>query len=352
MPGGADARMHVLGAGSVGCLWSARLALAGAAPTLLLRPGSAKAAACARGVAELRLESPPRVCEAGAVGRDQVRRVSVGVDVADARSAGAGHRDIKTLLVATKAYAAVPALESVSARLAPDAVVLLLCNGALALSESIRSSAALAHAHVVLGSTTHGTWTREDFHVVHAGVGQTYFGRPPESRLGDAGYRAALAQVSAADLGASDVGDGILGNLWLKLAANASINPLTALWEVPNGSVLESAEGRRLVRKVCQEIADVAEAVAAASAGGDEGAPSPPSAEALREFVEQVVAMTARNRSSMLQDIAGGRATEVDFLSGWVEAKGRQLGVPVPVNEELATGVRRKEAGRADRPRC
>ncbi|HWI51942.1 MAG TPA: ketopantoate reductase C-terminal domain-containing protein [Symbiobacteriaceae bacterium] len=48
-----------------------------------------------------------------------------------------------------------------------------------------------------------------------------------------------------------------------------------------------------------------------------------------------VARATAANRSSMLQDVERGRRTEVDAINGEVAARGRQLGVPTPVNETL-----------------
>ena len=42
--------------------------------------------------------------------------------------------------------------------------------------------------------------------------------------------------------------------LWLKLAANAVLNPLTALWDVQNGEVLRRAEGREICQSVCEEL--------------------------------------------------------------------------------------------------
>jgi 2-dehydropantoate 2-reductase len=39
--------------------------------------------------------------------------------------------------------------------------------------------------------------------------------------------------------------------------------------------------------------------------------------------------------SSTAQDIVRGKRTEIDALNGYVFRRGRQLGIPVPVNQTL-----------------
>ena len=47
----------------------------------------------------------------------------------------------------------------------------------------------------------------------------------------------------------------------------------------------------------------------------------------------------------MLQSLERGRRTEIDFMNGYVVERGRQKGVPTPVNGALTTLVREIEAG-------
>ena len=50
-------------------------------------------------------------------------------------------------------------------------------------------------------------------------------------------------------------------------------------------------------------------------------------------------------RPSLLQDVLKGRRTEVDYLNGYVAQKGREVGVPTPVNQAIVGVMRRLEAG-------
>ena len=57
-----------------------------------------------------------------------------------------------------------------------------------------------------------------------------------------------------------------------------------------------------------------------------------------------VVAATAGNRNSMLQDLEAGRRTEIDFLNGWVRREGEERGIDVARCRELEETVKRLEA--------
>jgi 2-dehydropantoate 2-reductase len=59
----------------------------------------------------------------------------------------------------------------------------------------------------------------------------------------------------------------------------------------------------------------------------------------------KVQKIDANARSSMADDLAAGRQTEIDYLNGEVVALGRKLGVPTPVNEAIVSLIRQREAG-------
>lgn len=50
-------------------------------------------------------------------------------------------------------------------------------------------------------------------------------------------------------------------------------------------------------------------------------------------------------RPSLLQDVMKGRRTEVDYLNGYVACKGREVGVPTPMNESVVAVTKRIETG-------
>ena len=245
---------------------------------------------------------------------------------------------IDRLLLLTKAPKGLQALMEVASRLSPGAVVVILCNGAMALHEEILRMSIFQNCHVICGLTTHGAWSKADFHVVHAGLGHTAFGRYG-SRIPDESYQSTLQQLRSANLGGTD-DLHIERSLWLKLAANASINPITALLEAPNSCILEEAQMSRC-KAVCKEVAAVADAIWEVQ--GFEK-PTCPSVDEMIAFSLETARQTSKNRSSMLQDMMAERPSEIDYINGWVAAKALELGISAPENAQLTALIKRKES--------
>jgi len=118
--------------------------------------------------------------------------------------------------------------------------------------------------------------------------------------------------------------DEIESLIWRKLAINAAINPLTAILSVPNGELLARPQSRTLMALAASEVAAVA-AAQGIQLHFDEVAAA----------VEDVARRTARNRSSMLQDIQRSAPTEIEAINGAVVQAAEQIGVHVPVNQTL-----------------
>jgi 2-dehydropantoate 2-reductase len=53
----------------------------------------------------------------------------------------------------------------------------------------------------------------------------------------------------------------------------------------------------------------------------------------------------AKARSSMADDLAAGRTTEIDYLNGEVVTLGKKVGSPTPVNEAIVNLIHQREAG-------
>jgi 2-dehydropantoate 2-reductase len=110
---------------------------------------------------------------------------------------------------------------------------------------------------------------------------------------------------------------------WMKLFANAVINPITALTREKNGIVL-SPHLAPFVESIVGECVAVAE---------EEGQKF--DEQEVQKFVRTVAENTAGNTSSMLQDVLRGRRTEIDAINGFVLDRAKRHGMEAPTNETL-----------------
>src|SRR5439155_279588 len=155
---------------------------------------------------------------------------------------------------------------------------------------------------VVAGTTAHGVTFVGPGEIRHAGVGETMIGawsRVSESDL--VRLRDLLADVGIVASVTSD----IRTELWSKLIVNASINPIAALAEVPNGRIVRDKRLLGVLEAVCREATAVAKAEGAGVAE-----------EELRHRTILVAKRTAANRASMLQDLDRHHRTEIDAIPG------------------------------------
>lgn len=119
----------------------------------------------------------------------------------------------------------------------------------------------------------------------------------------------------------------IYPSLWHKLSINAVINPLTALNDIPNGTLLNGRFDSQ-IDEICHETA----AVMCASG-------IPADAKALVSRVRDVAAATAANYSSMHQDVVHHRQTEIDAINGYIVLQAKKKGIAVPHNALLVEQV-------------
>lgn len=166
-----------------------------------------------------------------------------------------------------------PAAVKLARRLRPERI-LSLQNG---LVDEVPQGISTAGAH------------RRGGRVVVAATGETLLPR---------GFDSFAAELRAAGLPAR-VSAEIDRARYLKLLANVCINPVTALFRIRNGEVAR-APYLPLTKALAAEAADVLQMERSRALA----------------HVLKVANATARNRSSMLQDIEAKRRTEIGQLTG------------------------------------
>lgn len=298
---------HILGAGSIGCLFTAYLRRANCNIQLIVRDSARLA----------QLQS------AGGITLEQAgTQTLIDIDTCSPRSVA---QPIAQLLICTKAQQTLAALRSIKKYLTEKPLLVLLQNG-MGTREAILD--VIPDAIVLNAITTHGAYQHTRFHVVHAGTGDTLVGaiNPHEQH-----YAAHVAQSLQSDLPITTVTD-IAQRLWLKLAVNSVINPLSAFYQCRNGELRTIPHIAATIEQLCTEFNAVA------SADNQQL-----STAILIENVMRVIDDTAENRSSMLQDILARRPTEIDFINGFILKRALQHSILCPQHVALFDAIKLKE---------
>jgi 2-dehydropantoate 2-reductase len=296
--------LGVVGPGAIGCLLACRLEAAGNRVALVDHdPARAK-----------RLNDRGLVLVDGAAKtRHAVRVLAPPFDIPPPR----------WLLLCVKRPQTPAALEGLDPIIGPATCIISLQNGIGYENSLVQSAAA---TRVLCAVTAMGATLLDEGRVRPPGPGATRVAA--WSPDGTSQAAALVALLTGAGLEA-EVHPDVRAMLWSKLIVNAAINPVTALAGVPNGALLERDGLHRKAHAAAREGEAVAAALGIALDYAD----------ACRR-VDEVCAATATNRSSMLQDLERGRATEIDCINGAIVSAGREAGVATPVNEDLCEAIR------------
>ncbi|MCW9051026.1 MAG: 2-dehydropantoate 2-reductase [Motiliproteus sp.] len=231
------------------------------------------------------------------------------------------NQPIHKLLVTTKSYDTLEAIQSVAHRIDRSTQIVVLQNG-MGNQQSVAEL--FPNSAVYAGTTTEGAYRTGPHQVVHAGRGKTWFG-PFNKAANDQGGEPLQALLDL-DL-VSDYEDSIHTRLWQKLAINCAINGLTAIHDCRNGKLLESPYLEEMIQ-LCDEVELVAAKLN-----------QPLFPHPLIDAAKGVAKATGENLSSMLQDVRHQRQTEISSINGFLCRQAEQLSIPVPHNQQLTERV-------------
>jgi 2-dehydropantoate 2-reductase len=291
----------------MGCLFGAKLALAGHDVWMLCRRPDQAEALTRQGLL---------------IQRDAAEQRAPVLATAEPRRAW----PLDFALVMVKSYATTSAARTLLPALGGVTWVLTLQNG---LGNVEALAAVLGRERLLAGVSAQGATLLGPGRVRHAGFGPNAVTDLRGGATDRAHWTAEMLTAAGLE---TRVADDLAPLVWGKLVANTAINPLSAVTGHPNGALLESPVGQ-LFDDLARETAAVAEAAGVALPFEDAVA-----------HARAVALATAANRSSMLQDVEQGRPTEIGALNDAVVAAGARLGVPTPLNRAVTALVRDLEA--------
>ena len=291
-----------MGAGAVGCFCGALLARAGHAVTLIGRPHHMDAIR-ARGLLLDSATFQGAVPVAATADPD-------GVAGADA------------ILFCVKSNDTETAGRAIAPHLASNAAVLSFQNGV----DSAERLQTVLGRPVIPVAVYVAAQMAGPGHIKHQGRGDLVLGPSPDStRLADTFIAAGIP---------TDVSDAVREALWTKLVINCCYNALSAVPQITYRRMLSVPVVTDVMRDVIDECLAVARAAGVHLSG-----------DPLQSILAIGEAMPEQT-SSTAQDIARGKASEIEHLNGFIVRSGAAFGIPTPANRALYAMVKLVEAGR------
>jgi 2-dehydropantoate 2-reductase len=240
--------------------------------------------------------------------------------------------DFDLIVVAVKAYDTRTAAGSIKPFVKQNTLVCSYQNG---LGNAETLAEVLGWDHILDARVIYGVWMPKPG---HAEVTVT----ADATALGC--YREAVPKERVEEIAKAmdDAGipthatDSIATFLWAKVAYNCSLNPMSALLDVPYGGLLETEHTQAIMREVVQELYAV---------GHAEGVDlEPHTADAyIDRLFTYLIPTTAGHYASMREDFRRQRRTEIDALNGAIARLGQKHAIPTPTNLTLTRLVKARE---------
>ena len=281
--------------------------------------------------------------------------------------AAISHEPIHNLIITTKAAFTVPALNAVKHRLTPSSTICFLQNG-MGIIDDVNKQLfpnEEERPNYMQGIITHGANVpaakaeQDPFFAVHAGHGTIALGLLPRSGMQKEKLTAKdgkdAKNVQSEKWAPSSryllrtltrcpvlcaVGftpTELLQQQLEKLAVNSIVNPLTALIDNRNGTLLYNFALTRTMRLLLAETSHVIRSLPELQNIPNLNVRFSP--ERLETLVVSVTNKTRDNISSMLADIRGGRKTEVEYINGYIVRRGEEIGIKCVVNYAIMQTV-------------
>lgn len=234
---------------------------------------------------------------------------------------------VDLLLIAVKNHDLKKALAAAKPYVGSNTLILSLLNG---MTSEIHIADEFGWEHVLYATVFGIDSYRKDHNIYCSHRGEIHFGEKKNYNLSP---RVNLvrdffesAQISY------QIPQDMEKALWQKLLVNVGMNQVSTVMQFAYGEFRENTRAMQLMRSAQQEVV-----MLALKCGIDL------SERDIEKWEEQLSTLSAKGRSSMLQDYWMNRRTEVDCFGGFVCRLGKDLGIPTPINNYLVDEIQRME---------
>ena len=233
--------------------------------------------------------------------------------------------DVDCVIIAVKAYQIETALSQIIPYLSDSCEVILSHNGMTNLAPIMGM---LNNQPVYFLTTRLAGFKTTPTTVRHTGNGESILGACNSA----ADKKQSIITTKLSAIPSLRYSTEINTIRWSKLLINIAINPLSAFYNVKNGALI-SPKYNSDIFNLLSEACFVANKLGIAVTLSD-----------LLESAYKVMSATANNFSSMHQDIAHNRATEIDAMCGYICQQAELLGIKTPKNQYYLDKIRHKKS--------
>jgi 2-dehydropantoate 2-reductase len=244
------------------------------------------------------------------------------------------------ILVCVKAPQVLKALLDQQVTINKNQVIILMHNG-MGTAEQVLKH--FPDNPIICATTANACLLNSPFNITQTGLGITYLGAFNEQAKA---YSYLLNTFNNA-LENCHWNEDVKKTLWLKLLINIAINPLTAIHQVKNGALAEH-HFQTQIAQIIDEALPVLEKldfVLDIEIDESSNTDNPFSRQNLRNTINTVIHNTAENYSSMNRDIFFQRATENEYINGYLLKKAAQWQIDTPLIHNLYQQILSLEKG-------
>jgi 2-dehydropantoate 2-reductase len=234
---------------------------------------------------------------------------------------------LDVIIICCKATQCQAALALWQSAIGKECQIVLLQNG---MGQHEHVASRFPNNTIYAASTTEGAYRKtvecknNARHIVHAGHGVTQWGcYSPKNGISEA-LKIDLNQLHGQHKSHADI-DAVL---FAKLAINAVINPLTVKYDCPNGDLIINTDINKELEQLCIETERFFTLM------------KWPLNFNLTEKARSIAELTAKNISSMLQDVRAQRETEIEFINGYLLNKAKTINYPLPQHQQLFDAIK------------
>jgi len=233
----------------------------------------------------------------------------------------------QVIIISCKMTGLAAMLSALQGIIQPDTMLVSLQNGVEAPD---LIAAAFPHHTIIAGTAFIGARLEKPGHVIHSAAGGIRLGMWQHGRSDQ--LLALLIEVFQQAAVAARIDDDPAAMLWRKLLWNCGFNAITAITRRHARDIASHDETLRIVQLAMQETLALAQSRGIAIGSTD-----------IAKHIEITLNMGAV-KTSMWQDIEAGRATEVDYINGYVAREAAKQQMPASTNAALTSLIHAMQA--------